>query len=195
MPSTYSHRPRFGTLVFAAALTACLPSALPAIAAEKPVAAEKNPPGDIPDNQVFIAYKSPLGFTLQVPEGWARTEQANGARFADTYDVIDVAVAPASTAPSAASVRSRAAADLAASGRAVKIASIEDAKLKGGAAVRVTYTSNSDPNPVTGRQIRLEHERLIFFKPGRVATVDFAAPQGADNADQWQLMSNSFRWN
>ena len=28
----------------------------------------------------------------------------------------------------------------------------------------------------------------------RHATADFAAPQGADNADQWRLMANSFRW-
>jgi hypothetical protein len=184
-----------GTLALAAALSTCLPSALPASAAEKPLPAEKNPPGDIPDNQVFIAYKSPLGFTLQVPEGWARTDRTNGVRFADKYDVIDAVVASASTAPTAASVRSRDAADLSANGRAVKIGSIEDIKLKGGTAVRVTYTSNSDPNPVTSKQIRLEHERFIFFKSGKVAAIDFAAPQGADNADQWQLMSNSFRWN
>jgi hypothetical protein len=38
-----------------------MPSALPAsvFAAEVPALAEKNPPGDIPDNQVFVDYHSP----------------------------------------------------------------------------------------------------------------------------------------
>jgi hypothetical protein len=80
-------------------------------------------------------------------------------------------------------------------GHAVKIASVKEVKLKYWPAVRITYSSNSDPNPVTNKQIRLEHERFIFFKDGKTATIDFAAPQGADNADQWQLMSNSFQRN
>ena len=39
-------------------------AAIPAHA-EKAVAPEKNPPGDIPDTQVFIDYTSPEGFTLK----------------------------------------------------------------------------------------------------------------------------------
>jgi hypothetical protein len=163
--------------------------------AENPVPTEKNPPGDIPDDQVFLSYHSPLGFTLQVPEGWSRTDRADGTRFFDKYDVIEATVTPASAAPSEQSVRSREAAELVANGRAAKIGSIKEMKLKGGPAVRITYTANSEPNAVTNKQVRLEHERFIFFKDGRLATIDFAAPAGADNADQWQLMSNSFRWN
>jgi hypothetical protein len=56
---------------------------MPAMATEKPVAAEKNPPGDIPDSQVFIDYNSKLGFTMKVPEGWARSDRADGASFID----------------------------------------------------------------------------------------------------------------
>src|SRR5690242_20999784 len=38
------------------------------------VATESNPPGDIPDNQAFVAYTSPAdGFLVKVPEGWGRT--------------------------------------------------------------------------------------------------------------------------
>ncbi len=63
-------------------------------ATETPVKAEKNPPGDIPDDQVFIAYASPLGFELKVPEGWARTDRADGVVFADKYGKIEVTVTP-----------------------------------------------------------------------------------------------------
>jgi hypothetical protein len=56
------------------------------------VKAEKNPPGDIPDDQVFITYASPLGFALKVPEGWARIDRADGVIFADKYGKIEVAL-------------------------------------------------------------------------------------------------------
>jgi hypothetical protein len=174
-------------------LIACLTGAPGIAAAEQTVPAENNPPGDIPDNQVFVSYRSPFGFTLQVPEGWSRADRPDGVRFFDKYNIIDIDVAQSAAAPNADSVRSREAAALA-SGHAVKIASVNDVKLSGGPAVRIVYTANSEPNPVTSKQIRLEHERFIFFKDGKTATADSAAPQGADNADQWRLMANSFQW-
>ena len=172
------------------------PIGAPAFAApQKGVQAEKNPPGDIPDDQVFVAYRSPLGFTLQVPEGWARADRPDGVRFSDKYNIIDTTVAKTDPTPTAEPAALRqVAADLVSSGATIKIASVKEVKLKGGSAVRIAYTSNSERNPVTNKHIRLEHARYILFKDGKAATVDFAAPEGADNADQWQLMSNSFRW-
>jgi hypothetical protein len=155
---------------------------------------EKNPPGDIPDNQVFVSYRSPFGFTLQVPEGWSRADRPDGVRFFDKYNMIDIDVAQSAAAPHADSVRSREAAALVPGEHAANIASVTDVKLRGGPAVRIVYTASSEPNPVTNKQIRLEHERFIFFKDGKTATADFAAPQGADNADQWRFMANSFQW-
>lgn len=64
----------------------------------------KNSPGDIPDTQAFVTYVSPTGFSLQVPEGWARTERSDGVKFADKYNAIDAAVTPASAAPTTSSV-------------------------------------------------------------------------------------------
>ena len=97
-------------------------------------------------------------------------------------------------APTAASVRSGEVAALEKSGRAVKVGSVSEVKLPSGPAVRIVYTSNSDPNPVTNKQIRLENERTLLGHAGKVATVTFSAPAGADNADQWKLMNDSFRW-
>ena len=70
-------------LLLAASVSAALPASVmaqqaPLPAAEQPLKPEKNPPGDIPDNQVFIDYSSPLGFALKVPEGWARQDLADG---------------------------------------------------------------------------------------------------------------------
>ena len=82
-------------LLLVVGLSAALPSSIMAqqrlaAADEQPLKPERNPPGDIPDNQVFIDYVSPLGFSLKVPEGWARHDLADGASFADKYGRITV---------------------------------------------------------------------------------------------------------
>ena len=194
-PNTRSARPgALLTVVLgcAAAVVGFAP-AFAAPAQETAVAPEKNPPGDIPDDQVFITYKSPLNFTIKVPEGWARTDRPDGVSFADKYGRVDVAVR-SGPAPTAASVRSGEAATLEQNGHAVKIGSIKDVTLPSGAAVRIVYTSNSEPNPVTNKQLRLENERTLVGHGGKIAVVTLSAPAGADNADQWKLMNESFRW-
>jgi hypothetical protein len=165
-----------------------------AIAAEAPAAAEKNPPGDIPDSQVFVTYASPLGFSLKVPEGWARSDRADGLKFADKYNTIDLAVAAASGAPTVASVTDHEAANLTKVGRAVKIRSVKKVTLQSGPAILIDYTANSELNPVTNKQSRLESNRYLIYRDGKLATIDLSAPLGADNADQWKLIANSFGW-
>ena len=166
----------------------------PATARESAVAPEKNPPGDIPDSQVFVKYKSPAGFMMKVPEGWARVDRTDGARFSDKYNIIDLAVSKADQAPNAAVAKTREAAELEKGVHAVKIKAVKDVKLKSGPAVLISYASNSDPNAVTNRQIRVEHDRYLLFRNGTLITLDLSAPLGADNVDQWRLMSNSFQW-
>lgn len=180
------------------AVTLCLAltgTAMPTLAAEQPVAAEKNPPGDIPDTQVFIDYAAPQGFALKVPEGWARTDRADGASFVDKLDGVVVTISKADAAPTAAAARATYVPELEKTERAVKVTAVKSATLPAGKAVRIVYTSNSEPNAVTSRQVRLENERYLFFNDGKVVTLELYAPKGADNVDQWQLMSKSFRWN
>ena len=66
-----------------------------------PNAPEVNPPGDIPDDQVFVAYTPPAGgFSVKVPEGWARSEQGGAVVFTDNLNSIRMeTVAAASPRP------------------------------------------------------------------------------------------------
>jgi hypothetical protein len=107
---------------------------------------------------------------------------------------VRIDVAPAASAPTAASVRANEAKAVQSQGHAVTITNVSDVKLPGGNAVVVKYTSNSDPNPVTNKRVRLENEAYVFFKNGKEAVLTVWAPQGADNVDQWQRMAKSFRW-
>lgn len=182
-----------------AALLATLPLAAPVIdaasAAEKPVAAEKNPPGDIPDTQVFIDYVSPKdGFSLKVPEGWARTDRADGARFVDKLDGVVLTRSDAAQPPTVDSVKKDYVGVIEQEERAVKIDSVKAVKLPAGSAIRIVYSSNSSPNAVTSKQVRLENQRFLFFNDGELVALELYAPAGADNVDQWKLMSESFRW-
>ena len=166
----------------------------PIAAPERPVEPEKNPPGDIPDTQAFLRYDSPLGFSVKVPEGWARTDLPDGVRFADKYDTVEVTVRDAARAPTAAGAAKDVVPALERSGRAVRVSAVEDVSLPAGRAVRIVYASNSDPNPVTDKRIRLEDEDYLFHKDGKLATLHLAAPYGADNVDDWRMMAHDFAW-
>ena len=164
-------------------------------ATESAVAPEVNPPGDISDTQAFVKYTSPSGgYELDVPEGWARTENGTDVIFVNKFDGVKVAVATAAAAPTTASVRANEAKRIQSQGHAVTITSVSEINFPVGKAVVVRYTSNSDPNSVTNKMVRLENESYIYFHNGKEATLALWAPQGADNVEQWNRMSKSFRW-
>jgi hypothetical protein len=170
-------------------------TAAPATSTESAVAPEVSPAGDIPDTQAFVKYRSaPGGYELDVPEGWARTENGPAVTFVNKIDGVQATVAPSPAAPTPSSVQGNEVKRIQAQGRAVTVTNVSEVVLPGGKAVLIKYTSNSEPNAVTNKQVRLENEAYVFFKNGKTATLTLWAPQGADNVDQWQRMSKSFRW-
>lgn len=183
-----------GGAAFAAGAVLAQPADKPLPASERPIKPEKNPPGDIPDNQVFITYQSPLGFSMKVPEGWARRDAANGATFNDKYNTISLMMQTRAEPLTVASVKGKELPELEKTGKAIRISAVKELKLPSGRAIAVSYGSNSEPNAVTGKAIRLENDRYYFWKDGKLVTLTLSAPFGADNADQWTLMAKSFRW-
>jgi hypothetical protein len=155
------------------------------------LAAEKNPPGDIPDDQIFVSYKSPAsGYSLKVPEGWARSEKGSDVQFIDKFDGVAIIVDAAATAPTIKDIIVR----LGKAEKGFKVVSTKEIRLPAGSALLVKYESDSETNPVTNKRIRLEDEAYAFYKNGKIAILILWAPVGADNADQWKLISESFRW-
>ena len=150
---------------------------------------------DIPDTQVFVKYTSSSGkYQLEVPEGWAQAINGTDVSFVNNLNALQVTLANASTQPTASSVRNDQAVTLQQTGRAVRDVQVQDVQLPNGPVVLITYTSNSDPNPVTNKQVRLENNRYLFFKNGKLATLTLSAPVGADNVDQWARIAGSFKW-
>src|SRR5437879_4117008 len=67
---------------------------------------EVNPAGDIPDNQVFVVYTPPSGgFSVKVPEGWARTEAGGAVTFTDKLNRVRMETVAAASAPTVQSAQ------------------------------------------------------------------------------------------
>jgi hypothetical protein len=149
--------------------------------------------GDIPDNQNFLVYRDKrVGFSIKYPEGWAQKKTAAGISFQDKNNLVRVDVHKGA-APTAASV----AADLkklGASSPTLKAQTPKPIGLKAGPAIKVTYTTTSAPNAVTGKRVVLMVDRYVLAKKGRVAVIDLGTPTGVDNVDAYRLMSESFTW-
>lgn len=151
--------------------------------------------GDIPDTQAFVLYSSAAGgYALEVPEGWARTATTTDVSFVDKLDGMQVALTTATSAPTIDSVRTQQGTALLSNGHAVQDIQVKSIPVTNGTAILLTFTSNSVPDAVTGKQIRQENNQYLFFHSGKLATLTLWAPLGADNVDQWARMSKSFRW-
>jgi hypothetical protein len=149
---------------------------------------------DIPDTQTFVTYTSSVAkYQLQVPEGWAQTVKQSDVSFVNNLNALGVTLTSVATQPTVSSVLNNQTA-WQQSERAVRDVQAQNAQLPGGLAVLITYTSNSEPNAVTGKQVRLENNRYLFFKNGKLAMLTLSAPVGADNVDQWRRIANSFKW-
>src|SRR5256885_9147775 len=141
--------------------------------------ADQSPPGDIPDNQAYVTYRPPgAGYSVKVPEGWARTASAGAVTFTDKLNSIRleaVSAAKASRPPNAHTKLSK-------------------VRRTAGAATRATYLANSAPDPVTGRRRLDAVERYVFVHGGRAAGLTLSGPKGADNVDPWRIVTDSLPW-
>lgn len=151
--------------------------------------------GDIPDTQAFVTFRSTTGgYALDVPEGWARMVRGKDVRFVNVLDGLQVAVTAATAAPSATGDVAKDVAALHQPAQGVHVTKVTNVRLPAGPAVLVQYTSNSDPDPVTGKRVSLENQTYLLYRTGKRAALTLWAPLGADNADQWQRIARSFRW-
>lgn len=162
--------------------------------AQTPIAPEKNPPGDIPDNQAYVAWVSPGGFSVKVPEGWSRQAGASSAEFTDKLNTIQLAWQPATAAPTVASVTSQDVPKLQSSQAAFALTGVSAVNLPAGPAVLTKYQINGQPDAVTGKAYRLDVERYTVDRNGTRVDLTLLSPVGADNVDPWHAVSQSLKW-
>jgi len=146
--------------------------------------------GDIPDNQVFLRLTNKVaGYSMKYPEGWAQQGSGSTATLRDKNNIIRIVVTSAGLVTVAEARKSVAGV------RGAKISSPPQALAIGGKpAVKVVYTTESAPNPVTGKRLTLVVDRYYLWHGGKRAVVDLGTPQGVDNVDAYRLMIESFQW-
>ncbi len=163
--------------------------------AANPVATESNPPGDIPDNQLFVGFTPPgTHVTVKTPEGWGRSTTSGDIVFTDKLNSITIHVAPAGSAPSPASVRTADVAALRSSVPKFSVGQVSTVQRAGGSAILLTYQGDSAPNEVTGKVVRDAFERYVYFHAGQRLDLTLSGPVNADNVDPWKTVSESVRW-
>ena len=156
---------------------------------------EVSPPGDIPDNQAFVAYSPPADrYSVKVPEGWARTSAGGAVTFTDKLNAIRIEHAPAQAPLTPASAKRTDVAKLATSVKGYRPGTVSAVGRKAGSAVRITYLAAAKPNAVTGRAGTDAVERYVFFHKGERAILTLSGPKGADNVDPWKIVTDSVRW-
>jgi hypothetical protein len=149
--------------------------------------------GDIPDTQNFLTLAAARAhFSMVYPEGWTVRETASLVSITDKNNLVRVALSRGPT-PGIPRVQSQMAA-LARATPGLHAGAAAATSLKAGPAIKVTYTTRSAPNPVTGKQVTLMVDRYVLASGGRVAVVDLGTPVGVDNVDAYRRMIASFRW-
>ncbi|MDX6275047.1 MAG: hypothetical protein QOJ92_2257 [Frankiales bacterium] len=206
-------RPITATLLLAAGLTACSGSgtptaqpsatdapsatsspvtAAPTTPPQKPVPAESNPPGDIPDNLAFVDYANAPGhYSFKHPEGWAEVEHGTVVTFTDKLNGVFVQLGSDTQPPTVQQANQRDVPRLRQSQPAFELRKVTAVTLPGGSGVRIVYRRNSAPDAVTGRQYRDEVERYEIVGHGREVIMELYGPVGADNVDAYRTMSRS----
>jgi hypothetical protein len=192
------------TIALVLTLTACgssSPSAstssksttTPAGAAD-PNAPEVVEPGDIPDNQVFVAYTPPgASFSVKVPEGWSRSSAGETVTFTDKYNSIQISSSDGTQAPTVASVKASGLGDVT-SDPTFALGSVKKVTRSGVPAVVASYEIGSPPNDVTGKSALLAVERYELEKNGTTVVLTLSGAKGADNVDPWKIVSDSVVW-
>ena len=160
-----------------------------------PNATESAPPGDIPDNQAFVAY-SPAdhAYSIKVPEGWAMTQTGRATLFTDKFNSIRVEKLAPTNAPTIASATATELPAIMAAAHGFVPGTVTPVPRTAGTAIKITYRADSVANPVTGKVVVQAVERYEFWRTGTEVVLTLSAPVGSDNVDPWRKVTDSFGW-
>ena len=149
--------------------------------------------GDIPDNQVYVVFRNArAGYSIKYPEGWAQSGSGNRVTIYDKNNLVRTVVQPGGE-PTLAQVSAELRA-LKATTSSLRFQQPQRVQISGRPAIKVVYTTESNPNPVTNKRVQLTVDRYYLAQGGKRAVIDLGTPVGVDNVDGYRLMVQSFRW-
>jgi len=149
--------------------------------------------GDIPDNQAFVTlHDSAAGYSMQFPEGWVQRGSGSDVTLQDKNNLVHIVVRRG-TAPSAAAAAQALAREKRAT-PSLQAGAPTSVTIAGRPAVKISYSTESAANPVTGKRVLLLVDRYVLPGAGRYAVADLGTPKGVDNVDAYRMMIASFKW-
>lgn len=149
--------------------------------------------GDIPDNQVFLTFKdTAAGYSMQYPEGWAQRGDGRRVTFQDKNNLVRIVIVPKTVGTVQDVQRDMTA--LKAATPSLRFQAPTAIPISGRQAFKVVYSTESAPNPVTGKRVTLVVDRYYVPGSAKTAIVDLGTPRGVDNVDAYRQMIESFRW-
>jgi hypothetical protein len=149
--------------------------------------------GDIPDNQAFVTlHDAAAGYSVQFPEGWVQRGGGSDVTLQDKNNLVHIVVrrgtAPSASAAAQALARERRATP------SLQAGAPSSVTIAGRPATKISYSTESAANPVTGKRVLLLVDRYVLPGTGRYAVADLGTPKGVDNVDAYRMMVGSFRW-
>jgi hypothetical protein len=149
--------------------------------------------GDIPDNQVYVVFTNTrAGYSIKYPEGWAQSGSGNRVTIYDKNNLVRTVVQRGGE-PTLTAVTTELRA-LQATTTSLRFQPPHRIQIDGRPAIKVVYTTESAPNPVTNKRVTLTVDRYYLAQGGKRAVIDLGTPLGVDNVDGYRLMVQSFRW-
>lgn len=125
---------------------------------------------------------------MKYPEGWAQLTSGSTVTIRDKNNIVRVVMTHGT--PTIASIRG----DVAKLTGAHVTALPAKVRISGATAYKVSYSTASAPNAVTGKRVTLIVDRYYLAHTGKEAIVDLGTPVGVDNVDAYRMMIESFRW-
>ncbi|HEV7363070.1 MAG TPA: hypothetical protein VGN71_01675 [Solirubrobacteraceae bacterium] len=149
--------------------------------------------GDIPDNQAFVTlHDAAAGYSMQFPEGWVQRGSGSDVTLQDKSNLVHIVVRRG-TAPTAAAAAQALAREKQAT-PSLQAGAPSSVTIAGRPAIKISYSTESAPNPVTGKRVLLLVDRYVLPGAGRYAVADLGTPKGVDNVDAYRMMIGSFKW-
>ena len=198
--STAPTAPAPSSSVSSSATAPATPSKTPSAVASSstpsaPAATEFNPPGDIPDDAVFVDHTARgTHVHFSVPEGWAQTRSGPVTTYTDKYNSVSIEVRQQSKPSTVASAKAHDVPKLQATVSSFQLKDVAPTTRQHGSGIEITYLLDSPPNQVTGKVVRDAVERFQFWHAGEEAILSLTGPENADNVDPWQIVSDSLQW-
>ena len=133
-------------------------------------------------------------YTLDIPEGWARSDSTNHESFTQKLVAIDILLVARAAPPTVATMRTREFAALAKTATCARLSDVTAVTRRSGPVIRLVYQDDSAADAVTGKVVRDDVERYEFWRAGTAAILTLSAPAGSDNVDVWRRVTDSFTW-